>query len=334
LKLAAFFATFTSTGYNENMKGGCIMKLRHIVVALVAVNLLIFPMMGVFAEEKVSMSEWTQIVEKIGNNGRVNWSAGYIEAVGIGAPPDRFIGKPQARPMALRAAELDAKRNLLEITKGVRIDSTTVVKDFTVESDIINSQVEGFIKGAQVFNKEYMSDGTVEVTVRMPLFGNFSQIIMPKAMERKHDVQPPVTAPPAVPPAAPPAEPPAAPQAAAPATPSGPVYTGMVVDARGALARPAMAPKVIDENGQEVYGSMNVDREYAVQQGLSGYARDLTAAQNNPRVTNNPLTVKGIKTQGPGKSDIVISNSDAAAIRSAADNLTFMKKCRVMIVLD
>ncbi|MDP2725751.1 MAG: hypothetical protein Q8O44_05680, partial [Syntrophales bacterium] len=64
------------------------------------------------------------------------------------------------------------------------------------------------------------------------------------------------------------------------------------------------------------------------------YARDLTAAQSNPRVTNNPLTVKGVKVQGQGRSDIVISNADAASIRSAADNLTFMKKCRVMIVLD
>ncbi|MDO9584927.1 MAG: hypothetical protein Q7I93_00405 [Syntrophales bacterium] len=301
------------------------MKLRHTIIWLVAVGLFCFSMTGVVAEDKVSMPEWTQIVEKIGNNGNVNWSAGYIEAVGIGAPPANAIGKPQARPMALRAAELDAKRNLLEITKGVRIDSTTVVRDFTVESDIINSLVEGFIKGAQVVKQDYMSDGTVEVTVRMPLFGNFSQVIVPKILERKADATPPVVAPTVAPPAAP---------AAPSAPPSGPVYTGLVVDARGIQTRPAMAPKILDENGQEVYGSMNVDREYAVQQGMSGYARDLTAAQSNSRVTNNPLTVKGVKTQGPGKSDIVISNADAAAIRTVADNLTFMKKCRVMIVLD
>jgi len=95
-----------------------------------------------------------------------------------------------------------------------------------------------------------------------------------------------------------------------------------------------MSPKVVDEDGKEVYGSMQVDREYAVQQGISGYARDLTAAQSNPRVTNNPVTVKGLKTDGPGRSDIIISNADAANIRAAADNLSFMKKCRVMIVLD
>jgi len=294
------------------------MKQRALSLVLFVLFLLTAPPL-IFGQDAISQGEWTQLIEKIGNNGLINWSAGYIEAVGIGAPPDRMLGKPAARPMALRAAEQVAKRNLLEITKGVRIDSTTVVKDFTVESDIINSQVEGFIKGAQVVKQEYMSDGTVEVTVRMPLFGNLSQAILPKVLEKKPPVVPP-TAPPPIP-----TETPAAPSV---------VYTGLVVDARGLQARPAMAPKILDENGQEVYGSLNVDREYAVQQGMSGYARDLTAAQNNPRVTNNPLTIKGLKTQGPGRADIVISNADAAKIRAAGESLTFLKQCRVMIVLD
>jgi len=47
-----------------------------------------------------------------------------------------------------------------------------------------------------------------------------------------------------------------------------------------------MSPKIVDENGAEVYGSMIVDKNYAVSQGISGYARDLTAAQSNQRVTN------------------------------------------------
>lgn len=308
------------------------MKLRHFVMLLV-VGLLISSTNSVFCQDTVSMTEWKQIIEKIGTNGNINWSAGYIEAVGIGAPPERFIGKIQARPMALRAAELVAKRNLLEITKGVRIDSITLVKDFVVESDIINSQVEGFVKGATVIRQDYMSDGSVEVTVRMPLLGSFAEAIMPKALERKSIIQPQVT--PAASPSAPPAAPEGRSYTAEPRKPSaGPLYTGMVVDARGMQTRPAMSPKILDENGREVYGSMIVDREYAVQQGMSGYARDLTSAQNNARVTNNPLTVKGMKTQGPGKSDIIISNADAAELRSAADNLAFMKKCRVMIVLD
>jgi len=303
------------------------MKIRYMIAAGV-VGLVLLSAGSVFCEDTVSMSEWTQLVEKIGTNGSVNWSAGYIEAVGIGAPPDRYIGKPQARPNALRAAEVVAKRNLLEITKGVRIDSSTTVKDYAVESDVINSQVEGFVKGAQVVKQEYMSDGTVEVTVRMPLFGNFSQVIMPKIMEKKLSIPPPVVTPP------PPEPVVAAPVVPPPAAPAPVVYTGLVVDARGMQARPAMSPKIVDESGQEVYGTIIVDREFAVQQGVSGYARDLTSAQGNARVTNNPLTVKGVKVQGAGRSDIIISNADAAALQAAADNMAFMKKCRVMIVLD
>jgi hypothetical protein len=303
------------------------MRSKLIIAASVIVSML-FLYAGIgLSQEKVTGSQWTQIVEQMGDKGKINWTEGYIEAVGIGAPPERYIGKPQARPMALRAAKVDAYRNLLEVTKGVRVDSTTVVKDFTVESDVINAQVEGLVRGAKIVNQDYLSDGTVEVTLRMPMAGGFAEVIIPKAIEKT----------PVAPPPAPPVEP--APVTPAPVAPPPPapvsdVYTGLVVDARGLQARPAMAPKVLDENGKEVYGSMNVDKEFAVQQGMSGYARDLTAAQSNPRVTNNPVSVKGMKTEGPGRADIVISNADADKIRGAAENMTFLKKCRVMIVLD
>lgn len=300
------------------------MKIKFVSTALMTGILLLLATSG-FCQNKIGMSEW---VEKIGQ-GSVNWSAGYIEAVGIGAPPERSIGKINARPMALRAAKIDAQRNLLEITKGVRIDSQTVVKDFTVESDVINTQVEGLVKGAQVVKQEYMSDGTVEVTMRMPLYGDLSRVVMPTALDKKRDVPPPAPAPASVAPAPAPAVTAPAPVAPAPAA-----YTGLVVDARGVSARPAMSPRVYDEDGKEVYGSANVDREYAVQQGMSGYARDLTAAQSNQRVTANPLTVKGLRASGPGRSDLVISNADAQSIRASAETMTFMKKCRVMIVLD
>jgi hypothetical protein len=269
-------------------------------------------------QEKVVIPEGTQIVEQVGNKGAVNWTEGTMEAIGIGAPPERYIGKPQARPNALRAAQVDAYRNLLEVINGVRVDSTTVIRDFTTESDVINTQVQGMVKGAKVVKQEYMSDGTVEVTVRMPIAGNFAAVIIPRIMEKKQ-VQ----------------APPAGPAAPAPApSPGGEVFTGLVVDARGIQARPAMSPRIIDENGREIYGSMNVEREYAVQQGMSGYARDLTAAQSNTRVTNNPLSVKGLKTEGAGRSDIVIAKADAEKILAAGDNQSFLKKCRVMIVLD
>ena len=292
------------------------MKSRLWAAAAIAAAMILCLAGAAVSQDKVSASEW---VEKIGNMGSVNWTDGYIEAVGIGAPPQRSIGTPQARPMALRAAQVDAYRNMLEVVNGVRVDSTTTIRDFTVESDIINTQVQGMVKGAKTMKQEYLSDGTVEVTVRMPLSGNFASVIVPRILEKRQAAPMPAAA------QAPTTPPPAS---------GGEVFTGLVVDARGIQARPAMSPRIIDEKGREVYGSMNVEREYAVQQGMSGYARDLTAAQSNARVTNSPVSVKGLKTEGAGRSDIVIANADAERVRASGDNQSFLKKCRVMIVLD
>ena len=295
------------------------MKSRLWAAAAIAAAMILCLAGVAVGQEKVGTSESTQIVEQMGNRGVVNWTDSYVEAVGIGAPPQRYIGTPQARPNALRAAQVDAYRNLIEVVNGVRVDSTTTIRDFTVESDVINTQVQGMVKGAKTMKQGYLSDGTVEVTVRMPLAGNFASVIVPRILERKLAAPMPAT--------------PQAPATASPASVSE-VFTGLVVDARGIQARPAMSPRIIDEKGQEVYGSMNVEREYAVQQGMSGYARDLTAAQSNSRVTNNPVSVKGLRTEGAGRSDIVIANADAEKIRASGDNQGFLKKCRVMIVLD
>jgi len=294
---------------------------RRVTVGIIVATVFLFAGATAFCQTggdgKVSMTEWTKIIEtkvaeQAGDKGIINYEDGYVEAIGIGAPPERYLGKPNARPMALRAAKLDAYRNILEVIKGVRVDSNTVVRDFMTESDEIRTSVEGVVRNFTVVDQSYLSDGTVEVTVRMNLSGRLSQTVLPKGPEP---------------------EPSAAP-APAPAAPTTDSVTGLVIDARGLAARPAMSPKIVDENGREVYGSMQVDRQYAIQQGMTGYARDLTAAQSNPRVTSNPLSVKGIRADGPGKCDIIISNADAAKVRASAETMNYLQKCRVMIVLD
>lgn len=258
------------------------------------------------------------LVEPVGS-GSINWSSGVIQAVGMGAPPEWAYGKPQARPMALRAAQLDAYRNLLEVVQGVRIESSTTVKNFMVTDDTIRGQVDGMIRGAQIVKKEYMSDGTVEVTLEMSLKGGFAQLVLPQNVKQIEPIKTSIPEPPPEPETAP--------------TKSN-EFTGLVVDARGLNAKPAMSPKILDENNQEVYGAAFVSREYAVQQGMSGYSKNIDTALSNQRVTDKPLTVKGLKTEGGGRSNVVISNADASKVRSASENLSFMKKCRVMIVVD
>ena len=95
-----------------------------------------------------------------------------------------------------------------------------------------------------------------------------------------------------------------------------------------------MAARIIDEQGNEVYGSGYVSRDYAVQIGVVGYEKDINRARADERVKDNPMVVKGSSASGANQTDIVISNSDAQRVLAAAKNLNFMEQCKVMFILE
>ncbi len=99
-----------------------------------------------------------------------------LTVTGIGAPsPDH----PEAarRPNAIRAAQIAALRNALEMIKGVTI-SADINRE--MDSSVVKSYVEGYIENfKQVGGARYMSDGTVEITVRIPLEGLLADLKLP-----------------------------------------------------------------------------------------------------------------------------------------------------------
>ncbi|MBU2490410.1 MAG: hypothetical protein KKA60_13565 [Proteobacteria bacterium] len=110
--------------------------------------------------------------------------------------------------------------------------------------------------------------------------------------------------------------------------------TGIVIDARGIPLRPAMAPRILDEEGNEVYGARVVDRWHAIQQGMCGYSKDLTAAMTNSRVGASPLVVKALAAEGAGSSDVVVSAFDAQRLRDLEEKYGLLSRVRVMVVLE
>ena len=75
---------------------------------------------------------------------------------------------PRGKLMALRAAKIDAYRNLAETIKGVRITASTKVEDFVAVSDEIRASFNGFIRGVQFVGRpRYHRDGYVEVTAQV-----------------------------------------------------------------------------------------------------------------------------------------------------------------------
>ena len=282
---------------------------RSAAIVLIAISMFTFAAGNTFAQ---LMGTIKDVEQPVGASGKVDWTSGVITAVGIGAPSAQPANPAQARAMAERAAQIVAYRNLLEAVKGVRVDATTTVENFIITSEVIKTEVNGMIQGATIMDKKYMSDGSVEVTVGMRLTGVIADTLLPKT----------------------PPTPPTGLTGTLTPVSSGQIYTGLIVDARGLGVKPAMAPRILNEDGKEVYGSAWISRDYAVREGMVGYLKDPVLAQTNPRVSNKPLMVKALKVSGDARVDTVITNADAAMLQSASENLSMLQKCRVIILVD
>jgi len=96
-----------------------------------------------------------------------------VTAKGVGIIPDG-PDPVVARLQAKRSAKIDALRNLAEKVKGIRLNSTTTVRDFVAERDEISTKIDAVIKGADVVTERENADGTVEVevAVRVPQIRN------------------------------------------------------------------------------------------------------------------------------------------------------------------
>jgi len=71
--------------------------------------------------------------------------------------------KAQNKALARRAAEADCYRKLAERIKGLKINAQTLVRDFVTESDVIETEVNTFLKGIKLGSPRYFDDGSCEV---------------------------------------------------------------------------------------------------------------------------------------------------------------------------
>jgi hypothetical protein len=261
------------------------------------------------------------VIETVNAHGHINWSKGIAYANG-----GSMIRENDAEKIAdgspLDKAALHCPAHLFDTVKNIRVDASCLVKDLIEQNDMVREQLWAMVKGAHVARREYLSDGTVETTLAFSMKGGFAQLALPenikyvpqiKTISRDADAEEKPKSKPTL---------------------EGSVYSGLILDARGLKGRPAMAPTIVSESGEEIYGPAIVSREYAVQQGMAAFETDMAKAMHHSRVMDNPIVVRGLRVRGPAPCNFVISDADARKIRSSSKNLSFLKQCRVIFVLD
>ena len=303
--------------------------------------------------------EWTAA------GGKINWTTAQVSAEGYGLPPGNVGGK--AGPLlACRAAVVDAQRNLLEATQGVRVTATTVIDNYMLSNDEVKSEVEGIIRNARIISRTPADDGSCKIEMVINLGGKASKTIYQEVYQEtglqsfyrstldwlggaliskayaQDDVE---------------LEQPVWLQEmeklnrrlsvieqklvenrreeAQPAPVADVQPTGLVVDARGSNFIPSLSPKIRQLRGAVVYPDQGTSNERLLERGqlVSLFARDVDFAVQHPVVGNRPLLVKALRTYGDTRTEIVLASEYAERIIELNDK-GFFNEAGVIIVLD
>jgi hypothetical protein len=235
--------------------------------------------------------------------GTVDWQSRTVKCTGSGAPGlrDAGHGAAAAGTGAERAARLDAVRNCLEALRGVTVRAGLTVGDALAADSGLRGRVEGVLRGFKVVGApRHLPRGGVELDLGGPLDGALAEALLSAS-----DAAPP---------------PPFA-------DPGG--ATGFLVDARGLHCAPALAPRLLDGAGDEVFAP-GAALARARRDGAAAYATDPEAARRElaPRLGERPLTVKPVKAAGP---DLVLSPADAEAL---AAGRALLAEGRLVILVD
>ncbi len=270
-------------------------------------------------------------------HGRMDWSDSFLIGYGEAVAPEHTADAVQRRLLGFRAAKTMAYHNLLELAGQVQIDSRTLVRDAMATSDTIRARVNDIVQGAQVIpGSQEEAGGLYRLELRVKLGPAFADAVLPEFPRRRPEYTVPDTLYST-------AEEDTSARAATTAEtltaalffPAHP-YTGLVVDARGLGLQPSLAPRIITEDGREIYSPAFVERTYATHIGLVAYELHMAKALTRRWVGGreaNPLVIEAIDAAGRYRSDPVISREDGIRVSMADAESGFLGQCRVLILV-
>lgn len=251
-------------------------------------------------------------------NGTINWSTGRITARGVAQPEKQADGTLAAVPGSARA---QATSRIIQILKQISISPDLSVSQYASTHDIILAGIEKTAQDGTITRQIYTSALDVEIWVQASILGGFLQLVLPEEIRQIPKITDQKS------------KPAKAPVAVVSSPPTNPIpYTGLIIDARGLGLTPVLYPTIVSEEGSEIYSSVYISREFAVQYGVCTYLCDMEAAVAFRRIGSNPLIFKGLRKEGSHSGSIVISMADTKTIEKVLERHKFLKECRVVIV--
>lgn len=264
-----------------------------------------------------SLLMWNPLGENITYAANNTANGEKITADGYGVLPTG-IPTGRAKIMARRAAIVDAQRNLVETIQGTAVDSETTVNNFILTDDVVKTKVSGLIKGATVVDEELLEDNMYRVVMSVPMYGvgSVAEIAYDAVIGNNQPQNIPM-----------------ADNAFIESyTPAENMYTGLVIDASGSELEKTFCPAIYDTNGRVIYGVNNVDKDYAISNGIVEYSNNINSL--NTRAGVKPIVIKivSLKPRVVNKCDVIISVDDADRLLAENQRSHFLDKYAVVFV--
>lgn len=121
-------------------------------------------------------------------------------------------------------------------------------------------------------------------------------------------------------------------------------YSGILIDARGALPvhgeyteeqlNPCIFPKIWNTEMSCIYEKNMVDPVIAAGRGIAVYSSTLEEAEYRDRIGTNPLRIIARGVFGQNRTDPIISLGDSAQILSRPENLKLLQEGKIVIICD
>ncbi len=257
------------------------------------------------------------------------FSEGYLQVIGVSE-------EGQSRYRAIRAATVVAQRDLLEALQGLSLYGSTTVRDGMLQSDVIRTTVEGFLRGAVKCGERYYPErGYAEVCLRIYIRGKggLYDIILPLMRDEK-----------LLPPSAPPYKPKIipkvmeegktapTPEVTKPSEITNP-YDGLIVDVRGFNFRPALVNRILTDKGEVIFDPSKIVSSVLVERGCGGFTNDEAKAKALLQTwgSKNPMFVKA---KGVVKfTDVQVGEDEAAVIFTHNQKTQFLNQAKVVFLL-
>ncbi len=248
--------------------------------------------------------------------GQINWIEGIIRATGTdsiiindqGSPVDEETGDTislaDARTRSYARAKEKAMESASQVITSIQVSSTERIIDIIERDPVARGRLMRVVHQYSKFREK--SAGSLETACEMEFSAGYLLTML--------NIDFPCD------------EFPLSSDTASPT-----LYTSLIVDVRGLGIKPMLLPSIYNETGLEIYGKNFISGNDAVYHLAVSYTFSENEAKNHKKAGKHPFFCAALKNLNGSP---VLSDDDIKRVFSHKKNLAYLKKCRVIFVID